>query len=523
MNANLAEHLLRVARERPDQPALVDCCGGRERSWSFARLAADTARAAAALRAAGLRAGDVLLLWQPMSAELYILLIGAWRAGLVALFMDPGQHRRHKAAGALLWPPRALAGPWQAHLLSWTVPGLRGQLRRFITAGWFPGARRLALDAAEPADTLLAECDDDTPALVTCTSGSTGEPKAIVRTHGFLRRQHEVLVRELELQPGQIDLTGMPIFVLANLGSAVTSLIPAGNIARPGAIEPAPVLAQVRRWHPDRAIAAPAFWERLLQGGAVPELAALRKIFTGGGPVHGELMQRLRHAAPQAQVTAVYGSTEAEPMAHITAAEWSALPAQAGRWLPAGAIVEGMDVRVLADHWGQPLPSWTPQEFAAQQLPPGQVGEIVVAGALVIPGYLHGRGDAETKIRVGNIIWHRTGDAGCIDAAGRLWLAGRCAAKVRLGERVLYPLEVELCARQVRDVRRCALVQCGDHVILAVEADAAETSAAVRQHLVAHQFTGVQVRRVPHLPMDRRHNSKIDLVALRARLHKTAT
>ncbi len=520
MNANLAEHLLRVARERPDQPALVDCHGGRERVWTFARLAADTARAAVALRDAGLRPGDGLLLWQPMSAELYILLIGAWRAGLVALFMDPGQHRRHKAAGARLWPPRALAGPWQAHLLSWTVPGLRHRLRRFITAGWFPGAQRLALKATEPPAAPLVECSDETPALVTCTSGSTGEPKAIVRTHGFLRRQHRVLERELDLRPGQIDLAGMPIFVLANLGSAVTSLIPAGHIARPGAIAPAPVLAQMQRWRPDRAIAAPAFWERLLSAGPAPELAALKNIFTGGGPVHGDLMQRLQQAAPQAHVTAVYGSTEAEPMAHLTAAEWDTMRDFADRLLPAGAVVEGMDVRVIPDRWGQPLPARSPQEFEAQRLPPGQLGEMVVAGPLVIPGYLHGRGDAETKFRVGSTLWHRTGDAGCFDAAGRLWLAGRCAAKVQLGQRVVYPLEAELCVRRVRGLRRCALVQCGAQVILAVETDSAESLTAVQQQLTAQYFAGVQVRRLAQLPMDRRHNSKIDLGALRALLAK---
>ena len=59
-----------------------------------------------------------------------------------------------------------------------------------------------------------------------------------------------------------------------------------------------------------------------------------------------------------------------------------------------------------------------------------QPGEIVVSGAHVGAGYVGGVGDAETKFRVGEVIWHRTGDAGYLDAHGRLWLLGRCSARI---------------------------------------------------------------------------------------------
>ena len=78
----------------------------------------------------------------------------------------------------------------------------------------------------------------ETPALVTFTSGSTGAPKAAVRTHGFLLEQHRVLAESLRLTPDDLDLTTLPIFVLANLGSGVCSLIPDADLRHPGAIEP---------------------------------------------------------------------------------------------------------------------------------------------------------------------------------------------------------------------------------------------------------------------------------------------
>jgi len=53
----------------------------------------------------------------------------------------------------------------------------------------------------------------------------------------------------------------------------------------------------------------------------------------------------------------------------------------------------------------------------------------------VLRGYLNGEGDEETKFKVENEIWHRTGDAGCLDSAGRLWLADRTAPLFYIVER----------------------------------------------------------------------------------------
>ncbi len=64
------------------------------------------------------------------------------------------------------------------------------------------------------------------------------------------------------------------------------------------------------------------------------------------------------------------------------------------------------------------------------RLPANSTGEIVVRGKHVIKTYLNGQGDAETKVKAnGSKVWHRTGDAGCLDDQGRLWLMGRCALK----------------------------------------------------------------------------------------------
>src|SRR5258708_12684717 len=85
---------------------------------------------------------------------------------------------------------------------------------------------------------------------MTFTSGSTGQPKAAVRTHRFLLAQHRALADSIKLEPGELDLTTLPIFVLANLASGVTSLLPNANISSPGTVKVEGIAAQIDPYHP---------------------------------------------------------------------------------------------------------------------------------------------------------------------------------------------------------------------------------------------------------------------------------
>ena len=158
-----------------------------------------------------------------------------------------------------------------------------------------------------------------TPAIVTFTSGSTGVPKVAVRTHGFLLAQHRALEETLTLEPGNVDLATLPIVLLANLASGVTSIIPDADLRAPGTIRPEPVIDQIQLLRPGRVIATPALLERLVTrledaGGT---LKGVRQIFTGGAPVFPSLLDRVANVAPSASILAVYGSTEAEPIASL--------------------------------------------------------------------------------------------------------------------------------------------------------------------------------------------------------------
>lgn len=516
---NLAASLHARAAAHPDRAAIVETRGdGTDRVWTYAELADTAARVAGGLRARGLGPGDGVLVLQPMSGELYAFLIGAWQAGLVCLFIDPSQGRGHLEASVRRWRPRALFGVAKAHWFSFAVPGLRRGVVRIRTRGWAPGCVGWEKLVSHPPLSGIAPGEAATPALVTFTSGSTGEPKAIVRTHDFLHAQHAAIAEAIALREGETDLTALPIFLLANLGSGLCSVIPAGDVARPGSVAAAPIAAQIWRHGITRGGASPAFWQRLAGDAAGRDaLARVKTIYTGGGPLWADELASLRAAAPETRVVCVYGSTEAEPIAEIDADEALAPPEAAGL-LPGGRVRPEIRCAVLRDRWDEPRAELDAAGFEAERRAPGEIGEIVVSGAHVVAGYLGGVGDAETKFRVDGVVWHRTGDAGCFDARGRLWLGGRCAARVRIGGRVFYPAQFEVPLRGLPGLRRAALLELGGEARLALETDDSTVADACAERLAARRMPVPRIHVLRRLPLDRRHNAKIDYGALRREL-----
>ena len=350
-------------------------------------------------------------------------------------------------------------------------------------------------------------------------------PKASVRTHAFLLAQYHALAPNIALEAGEVDLATLPVFALANLAAGMTTVIPDVDLRRPGAVDAVKVFAQIERRGVTRITASPAFFERLVEHGRAHgrTLPALRRLYTGGAPVFPRLLEALRVLAPSAQVVAVYGSTEAEPIAHIDASQMTTgdlMAMQTGHGLLAGEVVAEVQLRVLRDRWGQPRRNLTAAEFAAEILPAGEPGEIVVAGDHVLKGYLGGVGDEETKFRVEGEVWHRTGDAGCLDEAGRLWLLGRCAARLDDTHGALYPFGLECVAMTFPEVRRAAALQHEVRRLLVVEADDDDTLGERLRAATSWAHID-EVITLAHIPVDKRHNAKIDYPKLKELLARS--
>jgi len=334
--------------------------------------------------------------------------------------------------------------------------------------------------------------DPRQPALITFTSGSTGRPKGIVRTGDFLALQHDLLEHLRQTSPQDIDLISLPVFILSNLVAGATSVIPAGNLRRPGQLDGARLLSQIAEHRVTRILAPPAVCGRLteaISSGAPPPDRNVHAIFTGGGPVFPNLLHALRTMAPSASLHAVYGSTEAEPIAHlnfddISSADWEAMADGAG--LLAGMPISQARIEIV-DH------------------------EIQVAGPHVNRGYLDPTQDASTKVARDDILWHRTGDAGRFDDRGRLWLLGRREAAARN----LFPFAVEVAALSWPGVQQAALLADSERAILCVAGIGLNATDLARR---TRHIGDIELRILAKIPLDKRHNSKVDYATLRARV-----
>lgn len=507
---NLVNQLADRANKHPNRLALAD----RNTSLSYVDLYQNVCSISQALTQEGIQQGDVILLLQPVSISLYINLLGIFHAGAAVMLIDPATGTENIRHSLQIQPPRAFIGSAKAHALRIKIPEIRNVDLTYHSSGWVPCSQKL-----RPSDTSLfppTSVKPEAPALITFTSGSTGRPKAASRSHGFLLAQHDALSESLHYQEGEIDLITLPVFTLANLASGLSSIIADTDLRYPASAKSKKILAQCGRHQVTRCAASPAFFKKLLDDQYFPPF---QTIYTGGAPVFPPLLDQLQSLRQDMNVVTVFGSTEAEPISHIA---WSDLSKedreqmQSGKGLLVGKAVRATELKIIPNSHGQTFENLTTQAFQQLELPQGEIGEIIVSGDHVLKGYLHGTGDAENKIKLPDSTWHRTGDVGWLDTQERLWLMGRSSAVIQTPNLPpIYPFGIECVAMHQPKIQRCALLWHKEQITLFIEgAKLTETDIkALSQKLQAHYVE--LVIQLPHIPVDKRHNAKIDYLELK--------
>jgi len=526
---NLAARLAERAALHPERAAIVEGAGASARRLSFGALDARVRALAAGLGGRGIGRGDAVLLFIPMSADLYVALLACLHRGATAVFVDAWADRRRLDAAVRIASPRAFLGTPKAHLLRLSSPAVRAIPLHLAAGGWLPLRRYERAEWAEGrADAVPVE--GSAPALVTFTTGSTGTPKAAARSHDFLWAQHRALAGHLRPVEGDVDMPTLPVFVLNNLASGITSVLPECDPRRPGDMDPARIHRQMLAEGVTTSSGSPAFYERLGRWCAKTGVRTpLRALFTGGAPVLPPLA-RVLDAVVDGEANVVYGSSEAEPIAGIGArgllAADTAARADADHpgGICVGRPVPEIELRLVRPHDG-PV-ELDGDGWAAWEVAPGEVGEVVVAGAHVLPGYLNDPGaERLNKVRDGGRVWHRTGDGAWMDAEGRLWLMGRVKERVVRDGRVWWGGAAEARVLEVAEVRHAAYIGLPDpllgrRAVLCVETPAGRLAAAGREAVLSAlaPFPADAVMPMRRIPRDPRHASKTDVAALRRML-----
>jgi acyl-CoA synthetase (AMP-forming)/AMP-acid ligase II len=489
---NLVRHLQGLAARHGERLAVVEPGGAR---ITFASLDQRTARFAGGLRARGLEDGDRLLVLAPMGIPIYVALLGIFRAGCTAVLVDPSAPRELLRRTLASMDLVGFVGSPKAQLLRLVLPELRG-LAHTISTGFVPlPHRRMAALVGEPWDPLPSEH----PALITFTTGTSGRPRAMARSHAFLDAQRVALTEHMGLGADDIDLATLPVFLLNSLSAGATCVLADADLSAVGSADPERIARQMKAWKVTTTSGSPSFFRPLARSLAQrgEQLPHLRKLFVGGGRVPSRLLGQLKAVAPGAQVVVHYGSTEADPITSI----------EAGEVLSLGGDSAGRGSCVGRPGPGLQLALWRPG--GTEPAAVGEAGEVVVAGDYVNRGYFRNpEADARYKVHRDGLVWHRTGDMARLDDQGRLWLLGR------VGEAIhgRWPLVVEAVAESLPWVRRAGLGERHGVPVLVVEIYPGQRPGGWQAQL--GERCGVEGVLEAAVPTDHRHNAKVDRLAL---------
>lgn len=509
MITNIIEILVTNTGKYPEKTAIIH----KGQRISFHQLLTQVRQTAAYFREQGIGKNDRILIFVPMSIQLYTIVLASFHIGATVVFIDAWAGKKRLETACELASVKAFIGTPKAHLLRLFSPSIRKIPLKFITG--FNSFTPKNTSGIDSAGTQLEDI-----ALVTFSTGSTGTPKAAKRTHGFLLAQHDVLVKHLKPGLNDIDMPLLPIFVLNNLAIGVTSVIPDVDPRKPESSDPASILAEMDRYNVTSTTGSPVVYEKLsqycLDKGTSPKM--LKKIFLGGAPVFPALAEQLIEAFPGTMVEIVYGSTEAEPVSSISAQE---LLDHKGPGLEKGLLVgnpiDEIQLKIMKISDG-PVEVTTKEEFEKLELAAGETGEICVTGNHVLKEYYNNpEAERANKIKVAGDIWHRTGDAGYLDPKGRLFLMGRVTSRFEWKGEYIYTFPIENRLNEIPGVTIGTIIKIGERAVLVIEL---EKEYREQREAVISQIKELGI---PHdeidirkkIPRDPRHNSKIDYKLLR--------
>src|ERR1700733_9223930 len=483
-----------------------------------AAVEADSDALAAALAARGLGRGDRLALFLQNVPQFVIALLAAWKLGAIAVPVNPMLKERElryvladsgaKAVICLqdLWNAvgaRAVAGT--AVTVAITTSPLDYLDDQAAPPPVLAGVTRTATPGADSLGELLREHAGERPApvtlgpddvaLLTYTSGTTGDPKGAMNTHGNVVFNACTLREWMSLTPRDVVLGGAPLFHITGLIAhlAVGMLVPM-PIVLGYRFEPATIIGLAERYRCTFTVMAITAFTALANDSSVKEadLSSLTKAYSGGAPIAPSVVERFeREVGPY--IHNVYGLTETTSPSHAVPFGRRAPVDEASGALSVGVPVFNTVARILDDE--------------GNELPAGEVGEIATSGPMGGPGDWN-RPDATGRTLPGGEL--RTGDVGFMDRDGWFYLVDRKKDMIVASGYKVWPREVEDALVRHPAVREAAGIGVPDPyrgeavwAYVSLRPDAAATPAELiefcRAELAAYKYPR-HVEVLPDLP-----------------------
>lgn len=495
---NIISLFISATEKYPDTIALVE----GNKKITYKNFLEEVKASAAYYKSKGIQSGNRVLIFVPVSTDLYRTVLALFYIGATAVFLDEWVSKERMEVCCRLAKCKGFVAPMKIRMLSYLSKDLRDIPIKLSLSG------KIDYTNISPYASQKGET-----ALITFTTGSTGIPKAANRTNEFLTNQFDALLPLLEPKLGEVDLTMLPIVLLLNLGTGKTSVIPDFNSRKPKKFNPETIVAQILVQKISVLTASPYYLitlsQYLLENKM--KLPSVKKIFTGGAPVFPSEAKILQAAFPEATINIVYGSTEAEPVSQISIVDLISRQQECMqmRGLSVGYVnAKTTKVKIISIN-DQEIKINSEDELNRLTLSHFNIGEICVSGKHVLREYIDNPEAVKlNKIFVGENVWHRTGDAGYVTTEGELFLVGRCKQIIRWNENTYYPFLIEEFCRNQQGVVLGTLLLLKEPTLV-IEAEGKFDLTQFKEKAVNFGLD-FPIKIVKSIPRDPRHFSKID-------------
>ncbi len=525
-NQNLSELFSRTVERFPSKLALQ-----HPLKMTYQQLQDEVDRYAFGLENAGITQNTHTILMIPPGLEFIILTFSLLRVGAILVMIDPGMGTKAMANALASLEADAFIGIPKAHIFKNLYPGAFKTVKINITAGrrWFWNGYRLKdlrSDKARPYP--LAQIKAEDMVGIFFTSGSTGPPKGVVFTAAMLNAQIRYLESDFKYEPEEIELCTFPLLGLFSICLGLTLVMADMDTVHPAKLIPEKIVANIQQHKCTQMFCSPMVLNRLTDYGKKikVKLPSMKKVITAGAPTSKSLLESFRQLLSEdAEIYTPYGATEALPITKITASEilrQNTSNEEKIEGICVGRPLKGIDVKIIEIN-DDLISAWKD----TLELHENEIGEILVKGPVVSHQYFNlPKANAIFKItnpKNGN-VWHRTGDVGRLDKAGRLWFYGRKSHRVVTAKQTLFTIPCEAVFNQHPRVFRSALVGLPDDMnkqqkpVLCVQlkpGDSGYNKRELIRELLELGATNDMTRLIKdiifpeYFPVDARHNAKI--------------
>lgn len=488
----------------------------------------------------GIEKGDRVILFVPMSLYLYASMFALQKIGAIPTFLDSWARRDQLGVSAEVAAPKCMISFQQAFDLC-SGAEVFDKMPLKIVVGDHTGDFDSSIEKLMQSEGEVPICpmEQEETALITFTTGSSGTPKGANRTHRFLAAQHYALHRGLPYVESDVDLPVFPIFSLNNLAEGVATVIPSFDVGVPTETVPITLLGQFKECKVTCTTLSPSIFNALSKycldnNITMPDL---KRVVTGGAPVSRDNVVDFTKVAPNAEILVLYGSTEVEPIAHISAKEMIELKSvteddseMVDEGVNVGHLDTGLRYKFIKIDKGSVAIN-SDEEFDKITLPDGEVGELIVSGEHVCRDYFNNE-EAFSRAKIldhNNIVWHRTGDLGKLDNDGNLWLVGRVHNAIDRNGTYCFPVRAEIVMKKLPFTKYCAYLgvedsKLGEKTVCVVAPN--DDNSLSKEEMISEidritKKNNIVVDAIvihDNIPMDARHHSKVEYAVLRADL-----